>query len=644
MKKQFSMLALTLALVLVLTSCIPNPNPSQSGSTSTSETVVEYTVSFDLNGGIAGEDFVESLTVKHGETIALPTPTMENFTFVGWFDGEELYTEETPITKNVTLRAEWEAGNTYEIAFDTNGIADVPAIYPEIDALPTIPAAPQVEGYVFAGWYFDAGYTTRYFFDYPLNEATTLYAKFYDTTLGEYIVISNVEQLMAIKDDPASKYLLARDINCKGETLTPIDEFSGEIEGNGYRILNFSLSEDAHQLGFIRTNNGAIKNLTFDDFTFDVLLDGGGESFYGVVCCINNGLVENCHTSNGEIKINCSVYASNRYVYAGGIVGKNSGTITKCTNNASFVTHFSASGFITWKVYNGYIYPLIAGICGDMTEGATLTDCTNFANISIEGLRNSYGVPHIYAGGIVSRNKGTIENGENLGNIDLIMSTTSAVYYCVGGAVAVNQGDASNIYAQCNINISGNATGNSCLLGGFSGYNSGEIRDCYSVADITNTCVEAKAIGGFLGYNSGKVYNCYSVIDMKGNLTSVNSVGGFVGINELLSGNEAIINKCFTMGSIELAGVPVNSGNIVGLSTGSIRDSYYVDTFAINKVTSTQDENGEVTEIVEAIELTNTEGNAKTESDLLSVNFIENTLYFDRMIWFLVDGELPKLR
>ena len=111
MKKQFSMLALTLALVLVLTSCIPNPNPSQSGSTSTSETVVEYTVSFDLNGGIAGEDFVESLTVKHGETIALSTPTMENFTFVGWFDGEELYTEETPITKDVTLRAEWEAGN-----------------------------------------------------------------------------------------------------------------------------------------------------------------------------------------------------------------------------------------------------------------------------------------------------------------------------------------------------------------------------------------------------------------------------------------------------------------------------------------------------------------------------------------------------
>ena len=231
MKKILSLLVITLILTLTITSC-----------TALKGAFVKCEVKFDLDGGVAGEGFVESVTVKYGKTVAMSTPTRENFTFEGWYDGDTLYTEETPITKDVTLRAKWTFNNTYTLTFETNGMADVPASHPIIGELPTIPAAPQVEGYVFAGWYFDAEYTTRYFFDYPLTEATTLYAKFYNLSLGEYIVISNVEQLMAIKDDPTAKYLLACDINCKGETLAPIDEFSGEIEGNGYKIYNFSIN------------------------------------------------------------------------------------------------------------------------------------------------------------------------------------------------------------------------------------------------------------------------------------------------------------------------------------------------------------------------------------------------------------------
>ena len=41
---------------------------------------------------------------------------------------------------------------------------------------------------------------------------------------------------------------------------------------------------------------------------------------------------------------------------------------------------------------------------------------------------------------------------------------------------------------------------------------------------------------------------------------------------------------------------------------------------------------------------TNTLGTAKTENELLALDFLENTLYFDRMVWFLVDGKLPELR
>ena len=44
------------------------------------------------------------------------------------------------------------------------------------------------------------------------------------------------------------------------------------------------------------------------------------------------------------------------------------------------------------------------------------------------------------------------------------------------------------------------------------------------------------------------------------------------------------------------------------------------------------------------IKTTNDIGEAKAESELLSVDFLENTMYFDRMVWFLAEGKLPELR
>lgn len=109
----------------------------------------ECTVTFNLNGGTAGEGFAESVTVKKGESVTMTTPTKENFAFLGWFDGDTLYTAETPIEKDVTLVAQWSFANTYTLTFETNGMADVPKMHPVIGELPAIPATPVVDGYVF---------------------------------------------------------------------------------------------------------------------------------------------------------------------------------------------------------------------------------------------------------------------------------------------------------------------------------------------------------------------------------------------------------------------------------------------------------------------------------------------------------------
>ena len=610
--KKLSVLLIALILALAFTSC-----------TAIKGAFVKCDVKFDLDGGVAGEGFVDSVTVKYGKTVAMSTPIRENFTFDGWYDGDTLYTAETPITKDVTLRAKWTFNNTYTLTFETNGMADVPASHPVIGELPTIPEAPVVEGYVFAGWYFDAEYTTRYFFDYPLTVATTLYGKFYDTTLGEYIVISNVEQLMAIKDDPTAKYLLACDINCKGETLTPIDEFLGEIEGNGYKIHNFTINETADTVGFIRTNKGTVQNLSFSDFTFDVLNNNAANKYYGMVAAINEGSVINCHLLDSKIKIDMTITAlvatyKAYNTYIGGIAGYNHNEVCGCSNQATLnITSFSnplkENGYGNSLVFNSWI----GGIAGTNAAEAVLLNCYNQSDIVYFG--KATGLPatsydakgEIYSriGGLTGENLGSINNCYSVSNINCDsqrLTSYTKIDISVGGAIGRNKGEIVNSYSHGDINCKGD---NNAVL-----------------------------LGGFTAYNQGKIYNCYTTTNMVCE-SVVTSVGGFVAENKLVSGYSATINKCFAISNITLASTPTNSGYIVATNTGTVKDCYYSENSTINLKTVVDE-----VETLEAITPTNTLGEAKAENELLSVDFLDNTLYFDRMVWFLVDGKLPELR
>ncbi len=283
---------------------------------------------------------------------------------------------------------ETQGPKTIRISFDTDGKVYVASMKVVLGEVPQIPETPQVEGYVFAGWYFDEELTNRYFFDYALEESATLYAKFYDLTLGEYTVISNVEQLIAIKDAPDAKYLLACDINCKGETLEPIETFIGELDGNGYKILNFAISKDRSHVAFIVNNQGTIKNLSFGDFVFDVKVTVGMESIIALICGKNMGAVKNCHVLDSALKIavtaSQSIGASSAYA---GVVGQNLGILEGCTNNAEIFVQVS-SGQLTYS---------IAGVVGDNNSNGTVVNCVNAGMIKV-----SVGLSWGYQGAIVA--------------------------------------------------------------------------------------------------------------------------------------------------------------------------------------------------------------------------------------------------
>ena len=505
-----------------------------------------------------------------------------------------------------------ETSKTIRISFDTDGKVRVSSVKINVGEIPEMPEEPAVEGYVFAGWYTDDAFENRYFFDYAFEKNATLYAKFYDVSLGEYTVISNVEQLLAAKDAPEAKYILACDINCGGETLEPIAEFAGEFEGNCHEIFNFAITVDADNVAFIGTNNGTVKNLTLRDYIYDVTFNGKN---YGLVCAVNNGTVQNCHVFEGEMKITVPNSKDLGSVAIGGVVGQNNGNVEKCTSKANVNANVSiTSTGGTW------IYPIshsasafIGGVVGHFNTGR-IGECVNYGDVELKATNynSSYsnGSIYSYVGGVAGYVKAVealLEESANLGSL--------------------------------NVNAEDHGSISSTTIGGLCATNLGIVKNCYAECDINSTTVTGDRmdkIGGLIGHNTGKIYNCYSNVNVVAKGNPINILGGFIGYNELLSNKDALVSKCFAMGSVTVEQVPVNYGYFAGKNTGDIATGIYSDGLTI-KLSA-----GET--LTDLVEPTCTNGEAKAESEILSVDFIENTLYFDRMIWLLEEGKLPTLR
>lgn len=82
--------------------------------------VKEHTVTFDLNGGLyEDKDYIESISVSHGESISLPIPVKEGYKFIGWsmsgLNGPYC-DEDWAITEALNLTAHWER-NVFTVTF-----------------------------------------------------------------------------------------------------------------------------------------------------------------------------------------------------------------------------------------------------------------------------------------------------------------------------------------------------------------------------------------------------------------------------------------------------------------------------------------------------------------------------------------------
>lgn len=106
----------------------------------------------------------------------VPEPTKENYTFAGWYNGDEKFDFTTVPTGDVTLTAKWTA-NDYYVSFVTEH-GNAPASQNvKYNGTASDPGKLKEEGYTFIGWYTDHTCTTEFKFSTPITGDTKVYAK-----------------------------------------------------------------------------------------------------------------------------------------------------------------------------------------------------------------------------------------------------------------------------------------------------------------------------------------------------------------------------------------------------------------------------------------------------------------------------------
>ena len=551
--------------------------------------------------------------------------------------GEEIYAEIVSDASlvagnavNITVTATDDAGNTFERtyvfgvlpseqSFVTLMVSD--ALWQSLFVTDNVLPLPTVDGMVFYGWFDGNG--TR-FTDNAGNllvtpdEYVILYAEF-------YTAISEAEDLNGISLN--GKYALVCDIDLGGAEWTPIgtkeDPFTGEFDGNGYTVSNFKITTGRAYVGLFGYNKGVIENLGVENFTVNVSYTYN--VYAGGLVGYNSGSILNSYAA-GEVSATATASSSNSNAYAGGLVGY---------NNSGDITNSYAAGDVSATSSRSDAYA--GGLVGYNNSG-TITNSYAAGNVSATATATSTSTSsyfYAYAGGLVGYNSGSILNSYATGTVSATATATySSTYAYAGGLVGFNNsGDITNSYAAGNVSASSRS---SAYAGGLVGYNSGDILNSYATGNVRATSSRSDAYaGGLVGYNnSGTITNSYATGNVSTTGSSAADAGGLVGYN---SGD--ILNS-YAAGNVSATSTyhySAYAGGLVGRNNGGdITNCYRYSGQTFYR------ENGSSSTTYSTA--SNTLGTAKDLATLRSVSFHTSTLGWDESVWNFVDGAFPTLK
>lgn len=268
---------------------------------------------------------------------------------------------------------------------------------------------------------------------YYLNNASKLYDLNYyklpfkkfqggTGTAEDPYLIATAGDLMQISKNPSAHYKLVADISMAHmpSAWTPIDNFSGKLEGNGHSISGLVINSNNVNVGlFGNVENGSISNIVFVNPTIKI---NDNNSYAGILSGIAMAdTLQNIHIYGANI-IDAAGKAN---VTIGGLVGqatnysqiyscsfngtintpgsKNIGGIAGDTRTSAYVFSCVATGALTGASYVG-------GIVGSTGTDGLIFDCHSdvelTANNCIGGIVGSNG-----SRALITRNyaKGTIK-------------------------------------------------------------------------------------------------------------------------------------------------------------------------------------------------------------------------------------------
>ena len=317
--------------------------------------------------------------------------------------------------------------------------------------------------------------------------------------------IKTADDLILVNNDLDGNYILMNDIDLSEfKEWAPIGGsalFNGTFDGNGYIISNMTITGDMNYAGLFGCigEDGIVKNVGLVESSIDIS-SSDEDAYAGGITGRNNGTITNCYNT-GAVTVN-SIWDD---AYSGGIAGRNSGTIENCYN----------TGTVAANVTSESDSPYSGGIAGE--NNGTIENCYNLGSVTATSTWDN-----TYSGGITGENYGTIENCYNTGNVITTITSDSSDdgskdnYASSGGIVGDNWGLIENCY---NIGaVETTSTNNTAYLGGIVGSNNidkkhgdvGTIANCYNIGTVTVNPPNNNAyLGGIAGSNDGTITNCY---------------------------------------------------------------------------------------------------------------------------------------
>lgn len=208
----------------------------------------KYTVKF-----VSDHGSFKDQTIEHGKPIdtdKLTIPTVEGYTFDGWYAEDNTKFDFTqPIKHNITVYAKWTA-NDYEVRFITeHGDAPTSQNVPYNETADD-PGKLTAEGYTFIGWYADDNHTTKFDFSTPITGDTKVYAKweknapvFPDTyalnVSGAFVYVDGVDVTA-----PAGDTSLPLEKDASVRLVADPDRMPSGMVFDRWTILNGALNAD----------------------------------------------------------------------------------------------------------------------------------------------------------------------------------------------------------------------------------------------------------------------------------------------------------------------------------------------------------------------------------------------------------------